>query len=57
MCNVQGSAHYKMILVNYLEPPSIAWQVWTARKGCLPFSLSHQERRGQRRLGSALRGV
>lgn len=20
MCNVQGSAHYKMILVNYLEP-------------------------------------
>lgn len=33
MCNMQGSGRYKMILLNYLELPSIAWQVWTTRRG------------------------
>ena len=42
MCNVQGSAHYKMILVNYLEPAIYRMAGVDSRMGCLPLSLRHR---------------
>lgn len=46
MCNVPGSAHYKMILVNYLEPAIYRMAGVDSRMGCLPFSLRHRETEG-----------
>ena len=46
MCNVQGSAHYKMILVNYLEPAIYRMAGVDSRMGCLPLSLRHRETEG-----------
>lgn len=38
-----------MILLNYLELPSIAWQVWMTRRGWLPKF----ETLGEGKLGSS----
>ena len=54
MCNVPGSAHYKMILVNYLEPAIYRMAGVDSRMGCLPFSLRHRETEGWSSPGQSL---
>lgn len=55
MCSVQGSAHYKMILVNYLELAIYCMAGVDSQDG-MPAFLSESERRGQSFPGSVLHG-
>lgn len=55
MCNVQGSAHYKMILVNYLECAIYCTAGVDSQDGVSAF-LSESGRKGQGSLGAALEG-
>lgn len=53
MCNVRGSARYKMILLNYLEPAISCVAGVDSQDGTSAF-LSESERRGQGSLGPVL---
>lgn len=54
MGNVQGSAHYKMILVNYLEPAIYRTAGVASQEGCLPFRAAERGRGGWPRVGLSM---
>lgn len=57
MSDVQcsGSAHYKMILVNYFRAMSYHYMAGVdSNVGCLPFSLEHRETEGWSSPGQSL---
>lgn len=55
MGNGQGSAHYKMILVNYLEPAIYCMAGVDSQDG-MSAILNHREREGWAALGKGLDG-